>query len=862
MKVSFALKLAWREFRSSLPRLGIYMAAIALGVAALVAINSFRANVLTTVRGEAKSLLGADLRISSNAAFAPPVEALLDSLAEAGSGVARVTRLPSMVLAPASGAVRLLQVQAVTGGYPFYGGFETEPSGSWPMPGDLRSALVDPAVLAQLGIAVGDSLVVGAARFEVVGTAADRAGEVGVQSAIGPRIYIPGAFLEETGLVQTGSLVEYQAYIRYDGDAERFRREHREFFQEHRVRVQTAQGQVERLARTIGTLGGFLTLVGFTALLLGGVAVASAVHLFVEERLTSVAVLRCLGAGQRTIFAGYLIQTGMLGLFGAVVGAIGGILVQAVLPRLFDGVVPAGVEFAVHWPSILIGLGVGTWVALVFALLPLLRVREVTPVQALRRGVEGEVAVGGSAGARPDGWRRVAYAGIAASVMALSIAQAPGWRSGLAFALACAVVLTFLYGVARLLAAVVRRYFPRQAGFAVRQGVANLFRPRNQTVAVVLSLGFGVFLIGTIFLAQHSILDQFRLDAAAGRPNLLLFDVQLDQRAGIEALLARRGLSEPETTPLVPGRIAALNGRSVTELLADHGEDRPSRWALRREYRNTYRDTLVETERLVAGSWWGDGRRGEDSARVERAFGGPARISVEADLARELGIGVGDHVTWDFLGVTIETRVASLREVDWAQFAPNFFVVFEPGVLDGAPQNLIMLARAEDAGERAALQRDLVLEYPNVSVLDLHQIQSTVDELLGKIGVAVRSLAYFAVAVGILVLIGALRASRVHRLREAALLRTMGASGRQVRRILLTEYLALGGLAGVTGILCAGLGAWPLVTGLFGLEYHPPILPLLGGWIGVVLLAALIGSLNGRGATQRPPLVTLREGAG
>jgi putative ABC transport system permease protein len=386
----------------------------------------------------------------------------------------------------------------------------------------------------------------------------------------------------------------------------------------------------------------------------------------------------------------------------------------------------------------------------------------------------------------------------------------------------------------------------------LRQGVSNLFRPRNQTVAVTLSLGFGIFLIAVIFLAQRSILDQFRLDSAEGRPNLLLFDVQPDQRSGLMALLSGRGVIEPEIAPLVPGRIAAINGRAAPEIMADSGRARPGGWALRREYRSTYRDEVVMTERVVAGEWWGPEGRGE---------GGVPRISVEEDLAHELGIGVGDRITWDFQGVMIETAVANLREVEWARFAPNFFVVFETGILESAPQNLIVLARVEGADDRAALQRDLVMEFPNVSVLDLNQIQGAVDDLLGKVGLAVRFLALFVVAVGGIVLIGALRASRVHRLRESALLRTIGASRSQIRWILLTEYLALGVLAGLAGILLAGLSAWPLVTRLFHLEYRPPLVPLLAAWVALAVATALIGFLNGRGATRRPPLAILREGS-
>ncbi len=899
----FALRLAWREARAGVQRIGLYAGAVALGVAALVAVNSFRAGVVASVRAEAKALLGADLRLHASQPFAKPVLGVLDSAEAAGARVSYVTRLASMVLAPRSGRARLLQVHAVRGGYPYYGDVAARPTDAWPLAPDARLAVVEPAALVQLEAAVGDTLAIGHARFVVAGTVDGIGADVGFQSAIGPRVYIPAAYLEETGLVGVGSLVRYRAYLRFAGDdgAAAFLEAHDALLRESRVGRRTVERQAESLTDAIGSLGRYLGLVGLMAVLLGGIGVASAVHAYVRDRLPSIAMLRCLGATRRDVFGAYLLQTGLLGLGGAAVGAALGLAVQTALPALLGDALPVEVGFRVHWPAVLAGLATGAWVATVFALLPLLAVRNVAPLQALRRDVEPERRPG-------DPARLAAYAALAASVVALGIAQAPTAATGLVFAAGTGVVLTALALLALALARAARRFLPPRADFAVRQGIANLFRPRNQTAAVTLAIGFGVFLLATLHLVQANLLDRFRVDGAGDRPNLLLFDVQTDQVTGVRALLAERGVTLEQPTPLVPARIAAIHGRSAAELLGDTTGAAPERWALRREYRNTYRAALAETETLVAGAWWGEpaeggrgggdggagtgqggnGDGGEDGAEIGGDGSGdgvaaagtleggaahagaqapgatarPARISVEEELAAELGIGLGDRVTWDVQGVTIESEVASLRRVDWARFAPNFFVVFEPGVLEAAPQTFIGLARVPDATRRAVLQRELAERWPNVSALDLAAVQEALDGVVGKAALAIRFLALFAIGGGLVVLAGSLATTRFQRMREIALLRTLGASRAQLRRVLLVEYLALGAVAGAAGVGLAGLAGWGLVTRIFEVEFRMPVPALLAAWAAATLLTALLGHLNSRDLLRRTPLAVLREAEG
>ncbi len=842
MSAPFALVHAWRETRASARRLGLYMGAITLGVAALVAINSFRANVTASIQGQARELLGADLRLSSSSPFPASVAALVDSLSAAGDSVARVTGLVSMALAPRTGATRLIQLRAVEPGWPFYGDVPTEPAGLWSRFRASGDALVDPALLVQLGVRIGDTLSIGQSRFRIAGTV-DAPAEIGFQTAVGPRVFIGSRQLAATGLVRFGTLARYEAYVRMPARAtqDAFTAAHRDLLREQHVGVTTAEDRAENLTEDLGNLSRFLGLIGLTALLLGGIGVASAIHVFIKEKIPTVAVLRCLGARQRTVFGAYLLQAAALGLAGSAAGVLVGIAAQAALPAVLRPFLPVDVGFSLNATAIVAGLVVGLWVAAIFALIPLLSIRDVTPLQALRQGFE-------PAERARDPLRGVAYGALAASILALSIWQAPTWRTGLAFACGLAVTVGVLWLVALGVVRATRRFFPTRARYVVRQGVSNLFRPHNQTVAVTLSLGFGVFLIGTMYLVQRNLLDKIRLRDDTMRANVLLFDVQPDQVRGVDSLFTARGAPLHEITPIVPARIAAVNGRSVQQILADTTIHR-HRWALRREFRNTYRDTMTATERITAGHWF----RGPHRA------GQPARISVDEGVAQELGVGLGDTITWNFNGASIPSVVTSLRHVDWGRFAPNFFVVFEPGVLDQAPQTVVALARIADATRRAEVQRDLVQRYPNVSVLDLQMLQRTLDSILSRVALAIRFLALFSIGGGVLVLIGALATSRFQRTRESALLKTLGASRRQIRTVLLTEYLALGVLAALTGSALAGLAGWALVSRFFHLPFRLPVPGLLLLWAGVAALTVAVGLFNSRDVLRKAPLVVLRE---
>ena len=873
MRLHPLLALSWRESRFARRRLLLFLSSITLGVAALVATQSFAANLAEGVRQQARAFLGADVSLSSNRRFGEGTETLLDSLRGAGVPAARVTAFASMALAERSGAARLAQVRAVEPGYPFYGEIVTAPAGRWDRLHLGRNALVDPALLTALDARVGDVVRLGEGRFRVIGTLEKVPGSVGVGALFAPRVYVPARYLDETRLIRFGSRAEYTAYLRMpDADADRLLDAHRAQLRRERVSAATAREQQAELDDALSRLAGFLALVGTFALLLGGIGVASAMGAYMAQKRETVATLRCLGATSPQVILVYLLQAGAMGLAGAALGTGIGVAVQWVLPRLLAGLLPVEVETTVSLPAVLTGVGIGVWIAVAFALLPLIATRRISPLQAIRRRVEEDEA------RRRDPWAVAGWALLAISIVGLVFLQAGEARTGLAFSAGIAGTLLALWVTAWLVTAAARRTPARAFGYPARQGIANLHRPGNQTRVVVLALGFGVFLLAVVYLVQTNLLRPLRVDTAA-QGNLLLFDVQQEQEPGVSAILAAGGTRVLQRAPIVPMRIHAINGVPAARLVREDEEedadretapreerrgrrpgrgggpargDAPEGWAVRREYRSTFRDTLVASEKLLRGRMWRPGAGGADR-------GGTAEVSLDVSVAGDLKVDLGDTITWDVQGVRVPTRVTSIRQVDWQRLEPNFFAVFPTEVLRGAPQTWLMLARAPDAATRGAAQRDVVRRYSNVAVLDLTAVQSAIDAVLGRAAAVIRFLAAFSVATGFVVLLGAVLTSRLQRIRESVLLRTLGATQGQVRRVLLAEYLTLGLLASLAGILLAVAGGWALARWLFEVDYAVPVPPLLWLTLGVTALSAAVGLLAGREVFRHTPLEALRE---
>jgi len=831
--------MAWRDSRHSRKRLLLYMSSIILGVASLVSIRSFSDNLQEAVRDQAKTLLGADLEIRSRSPFTEEAEQLFQLL---GGDQARITRFSSMAFFPKQEELRLSQVRALAGDFPFYGELETEPAAAASFFREGAFALVDNTLMLQFGCKVGDPVRIGSKTFEISGRILNIPGEGTAVSEFAPRIFIPARYLGATGLIQTGSRVRWSVYFRFPRsvDPEALVRQYEKQLKSLELSWNTASERQEGIGRGLDNLSRFLMLVGFIALILGGIGVASSIHLYVRQRVPAVAVFRCLGAKPGEGLRVYLAQALAMGLIGAMIGVVLGLLLQGLIPWLLADVIPIRIEQNVSWTAVTQGLIIGTAVAVLFALIPLASLRNVSPLRALRADFE-------EAARRPrDRFLWAVYGSLAAGIFLASYSAAGRWLVALSFFLGIGIVFLLLFAVALAIMNLTRRYFPSSWRYEWRQGLANLYRPHNQTVILMLSLGLGSFFVATLHLVQVSLLDQVASMGGEQRPNLVFFDIQTDQRDSVRSMVEAADLPILLDVPVVTMRISRINDRSVRELREEKGRGR-NRWALGREYRCTYRDTLFDTETIIGGTFRGSAA--PDSVEV----------SLEKGISEALAVKVGDRLEFDVQGLPVETVVGSIREVEWERFQPNFFVVFPTGVLEEAPQFHVLVTRTEKPEVSADIQRSVIRKYPNISAIDLSLVLKIADGILEKVTFVVRFMALFSIVTGLFVLMGAIVSGRYQRLKECVLLRTLGASRLQILRILLIEYLFLGAFAAFTGLSLALAGSWALTHFLFEIDFVPSSSVLLLTTLSVVVLTVIIGMANSKGVLDHPPLEILRN---
>ncbi|RAK02215.1 putative ABC transport system permease protein [Larkinella arboricola] len=841
---SWLWKMAWRDSRRSRKRLFLFMSAIVLGIAALVAINSFGDNLSRSVDEQARELIGADLVLTTNKEISKKTEAFLAGISPERS---QEVAFPSMVMFPRSGGVRLAQVKALQGKFPYYGDWETQPTQAVAQfrkanENRQRIALVDDALLVQLNARPGDSVKVGKLMFYVAGRVMKIPGQTAVSTTVAPTVFIPRVFLAETGLLERGSRVTYRSYYQFEPgtDVDKYVKNISPRLDKLGINSDTVTERKQQTGRAFADLTKFLNLVAFVALLLGCVGVASAVHLYVKEKIASVAVLRCLGASGQQAFLIYLIQTSLMGFIGALIGAALGTVLQLVLPAVFGSFLPVEVVTTVSWKAVAQGIGAGLVIAILFALLPLLVIRKIAPLRTLRSSYDDDVT-----GRDPLQW--AVYLVIAVSIFGFAYWQIRDWKTALGFTAGLAFAFGVLTAMGQLLMVLVRRFFPVSWSYIWRQSLANLYRPQNQTLILVISIGLGAFLIATLYLTQTLLLSRVQLSASGNQANMVLFDIQNEQKAGVQQLAQQHRLPVLQTVPVVTMRLAEINGRTVDAIQKDTSANVPD-WALTREYRVTYRDTLISSEKLTAG-------------KAPYQADGNVYISVEKGYLERTKLKLGDTLTFNVQGLLIPTIVAGTRDVDWNRIQTNFLIVFPNGVLEQAPQFHVLLTRVGDTQQSARFQRDLVLRYPNVSAIDLGLILQTIDEVLEKVSFVIQFMALFSIITGLLVLSSSVIISKYQRIQESVLLRTLGANRRQILLITLIEYLFLGLIAAFSGIVLSLFASWGLAYFVFEIPFMPNFAPLLAV-IGVVTgLTILIGLFNSRGVLVRPPLEVLRAEA-
>ncbi len=835
-KDGWVWQMAWRDARHNFSRLFLFTASLVTGIAAVVSLDSLNHALQNDIDRNAKELLGADLVINGGKPFEEELRAAVDST---GLKQADEADMASMVLFMNNGQSRLIRLVALRGDFPFYGTIETMPANSYELVKSGGHAMMDESLASQYEVSSGDSIRVGNSVFKVAGVVSKIPGGGGIMTTFTPSIYISMNDLDSTRLVQFGSRVNYKKYLKSttDEEAEAVATKLEPVIKKFGHSYETVERRKEGLGEGFLSIYRFFSLLAFVALILGCIGVASSVHIYAREKRDEVAVLRCVGSSGWQAFNIFFIQIFILGIIGSFIGALVGLGVQQLIPFLLKGLIPVELGFSISWTSLLMGLVLGAVVSVLFSLLPLVSVRFVPPLTVLRAESEPVRTYSKT--------RIITIILIALFPIAFAALQTKSIITGLLFFGGLVVALGCLALVARLLLFMVRKFFPHNAGFVWRHSLSSLFRPNNQTRVLMVTIGLGAFIISTLNVVEKSMLGQVEFTGQENQSNTILFDIQPSQRDGVVKLMEDNKLKVNQVVPIITCRLSDVKGRTIESWQQDT-TDRIPNWALTREYRVTYRDSLHLSEELLKG-------------KIQYKSADSIFVTISEGMEESLAVTVGDSLIFDVQGVPVKTYISGIRKVEWPKDPPNFIFVFPVGVLESAPQIYVTATRIDDQQQANRFQQQLVMQFPNVSLIDLRLILSTVNELFNKLGLVIRFLALFSIITGLVVLAGAVINSKFVRIRENVLLRTVGARTSQITKITLIEYAWLGLFSALTGLSLSLGSGWLLTKFFFEITFAFDVMELLIICVGVVLLTVLIGWFNSREVIRTPPLQVLRK---
>ncbi len=848
--MGFILRMAYRELRASWRRLIFFFCCVAIGVGGIVALRSLVQNVRTALAAEARSLTAGDVYVRTDQPWSDEVRGRIEARAAevVGAELTETVDTVTMARLPAGPRTKVVEVRGVEPAFPFYGRFALE-SGAAYSPALLRDrgALVGRELLPQLGVAIGDEILIGDEAFTIRDAIVTEPGRQLGGFSLGPRVLVARAALEETGLLGFASRAKRQLLLRVpDESIEPLVRRLRDDLREAFVRIGSYRRTENRIERNFSRAENYLSLIGFVIVILGGIGVWSVTRVFVQQRLRSAAVLKCLGATAADVLAVYVVQVALLGLGGALLGIGVAWGVLAAVPDSLAAQAAATTGFQVVstdlTPSAMLqGLAVGLLVSLLFALVPLLDTRHARPLLLLRQGEA-------PAGPPRDPIRLAATALVGLGLVGVAAWQAASLEVGAYVAGGFVGVAGALHLLGR---ALVRMTRPLEAArwFPLRHAALNLRRPGNQTRVVLLAVGLGSFFIIGVHAVQANLLASFSLELRDDMPDMFLIDVQQDQAEGVTRIFRDAGLGgpggvgTPALIPVLRARVTAVTGPETSI----EGRRAVRRAGFGREYTVTYRDRLEENERVVAGEFW------------DAAPAASPEVSIEDSLA-ERGMRLGDTVRFDVLGRGVEARVTSVREVDWDDSrSGGFMFLFSPGTFDGAPHSYISFLRGPaEPDARGALQRTLVDRYPNVSVIDGLEIIRTFRRVLDYVTLAVTVVGAIALLAGGLILVGSVAMTKFQRLFDAAVFRTLGANARLIAVMYLFEYGVLGTLAGMVGSIGALALTWVLTRQVLDVPWTPAPAVNVGGVLVTAVVVLVVGVASSVDVLRRKPLLTLR----
>ncbi|MCM2293377.1 ABC transporter permease [Allorhizobium sp. BGMRC 0089] len=821
-RLKTAFRLALRELRGGLKGFYIFLACIALGTGSIAAVNSVSTAITRSIENQGQTLLGGDIRFElTNRPASPEELGYLQSLGK----LTVTTSLRSMARLSDGSDQALVDIKAVDQAYPLYGHFVASPDK--PLSTLLAEtpegygAVVAPLLLDRLRLKLGDTLMIGAAPFVITGTVATEPDAASDGIGFAPRILVAAAALKNTHLIQTGSLVQYAYKIRLGPGAlpvKTLEKAANERFPDAGWATRTRYNAAPGLTDNITRFSQFLTLVGLTALIVGGVGVANAVRAFLDSKRSVIATLKCLGAPAFTVVAVYLFQIMLVASLGIAAGLLLGAVSPWIACYYLAQFLPIHPDLSLYPGALLLALVFGALTTLAFALMPLGRAREV-PATALFREQGFEAR-------RLPSWPYVVAAGLAIGALGLlAVITAYDRRLAIFFLIAMAASFAVLRAVAWGVAALARKS-PRLPSPALRLAIGNIYRPGALTSSVILSLGLGLALLVSISMIDGNLRRNLSGELAEKAPNFFFIDIQRDQLEGFRSLVKKLDpAGRIEEVPMLRGRIVALDGTEV------HAKNVPSegRWVLRGDRGITYAAEPPKNATVSEGAWWAPDYKGEPL------------VSFSETEGKALGLKLGDTVTVNVLGRTVTAKIANFRKVNWQSLSINFVMIFSPNTFAGAPHAWIATLTDPAAGpqEEADIVRTVTRTYPTITSVRVKEALSVVNDILGQLGEAIRAAAAIALFSSVLVLSGALAAGNRSRTHDAVVLKTLGATRMMLIRAFTYEYLLLGLSTGLFALMAGSIAGWFVVNQIMKLP--AVFLPTVAIATVAVALIATIG---------------------
>ncbi|WP_434733237.1 ABC transporter permease [Rhizobium sp. YTUHZ044] len=820
-RVALAFRLALRELRGGIRGFYIFLACIALGTGAIAAVNSVSQSITDTIASQGQELLAGDVRFELNNRQATSQEM---SFLQGLGTISVSTGLRSMARKPDGSDQALVEVKAVDDAYPLYGRFVAEPD--YPLAALLSSqggtygAVAAPLLLDRLGLAVGDELLLGNVKLSITGTVKTEPDALSEGFGFAPRLLVSRQALEASGLIQTGSLVEHAYKIRLEdkGAMSGIQARASKEFPSAGWAIRTSDRAAPSLTENITRFSQFLTLVGLTALIVGGVGVANAVRAFLDSKRTTIATFKCLGAPAAVVVLIYLFQIAIIALGGILAGLVIGALSPIFAAQFLAQFLPVSTAPTLYPGALLLATLFGILTTLAFAILPLGHAREV-PATALFREQGFEAR-------RLPSWPYILLAALFMAALA-SLAILTAYDRFIAVVFVGAIIFAFV--VLRLVAALIAwlaRRSPRVHSPALRLAIGNIHRPGALTPSVVLSLGLGLALLVTLTLIDGNLRQQLTGRMNEGAPNFFFVDIQSAEvnafRNLVQAQAPRGKLME---VPMLRGRIVAFNGEDVTKMNVPAA----GRWVLNGDRGITYADTLPENAALAEGSWW------------DKDYSGEPLVSFSSEEAHELGLKIGDTVTVNVLGRNITAKIANLRRVEWESLSINFVMVFSPNTFRGAPHAWLatLTDPSSTPAEDAAILKSVTHTYPTITSVRVKDAIDIVNQLVAQLATAIRAAASVALVASILVLAGALAAGNRARTHDAVVLKTLGATRAMLIRAFSYEYLILGLATAIFALFAGGIAAWFIVARIMRLP--SAFLPDVAGLTLVTALVLTVG---------------------